>query len=85
MAPSSTLLGPLLGGIVGAFGAIVAAVIGAFVAARLNRPNTLAERHIGDAENQRNLNSVNRPNLQGRPSAVVANGVRGGRRRSRSV
>lgn len=48
MASSSTLLGPILGAIVGVFGATVAAVIGAFITARLNQANTLAERHIGE-------------------------------------
>jgi hypothetical protein len=48
MAASSTLLGPIIGAIVGGIGVTVAAVFGAFVAARLNRANTSAERHIGE-------------------------------------
>ncbi|KAI0547929.1 hypothetical protein F4679DRAFT_340050 [Xylaria curta] len=71
MAPSPALLGPLLGAVLGAFGTTVAAVIGAFVAARLNRPNTLVEQNNGDAENLRDPTSANRSNLQDRPSVAA--------------
>ncbi|KAI1128094.1 hypothetical protein F5Y10DRAFT_241553 [Nemania abortiva] len=85
MAPSFILLGPVLGAILGALGAIVAAIIGAFLVARLNRPDPLAEGHIGGAENQRDLSPVNRHRLQDQPSVTAANGIQNGHRRSWSL
>ncbi|KAI3317130.1 hypothetical protein HD806DRAFT_541534 [Xylariaceae sp. AK1471] len=84
-ASSFTLLGPILGAVLGACGATAAAVIGAFITARLNQANILAGRHIGDAENQRDMDSINRPNLQDPSSVAAADGVQTSRLQPRSI